>query len=331
MSGPDEPTRMRAAGRPSQLGQEAGASTADTDRMHSDRIVPRRHSGSPRCTVSGVVDRVLQSALAQLQPPATPGPNEALRRACRQVLEQLWGRREALARSLRRAGPPLLAAAPSVLPRTARVRAQYDRCVVELDASTTLCALRLSGALAAARLLRAPAHTLQVQQWPFTAHHWAAALRRIAKLASPVHEVRLELVRLGSCLLCPHFVDAWRHAAAKAQTTKSVGLAQAARGSGAEKPRLQPAPLRSPRRKSANHRPSDGRIWSLVQWCRSAFTAPALLGCGGGAESTPCDTAAVAPSGLRSGGNVASGEVKAVGAAVHSSELRESGESQKTA
>ena len=160
-------------------------------------FIPRGHVALRRQVLSRLVGQVLQDALAQLRAPTTTSPNEAPRRACRTALEHLWDCRDALARSLLLRRDPC-ATAPVVLPRRALLRFLHDHRFVELDDAVALCTQTLDSALQTATLPQAAADRPHPQQrWPFSPQHWAMSLRCIVERASPVHELRLELMRLG--------------------------------------------------------------------------------------------------------------------------------------
>lgn len=151
-----------------------------------------------------MVSQVLQAGLVELRPADTT-TDQALHRSCRRALEQLWDRREALARSLLAAAP-----ADAVAPPALACTRALDPRDAALAAATSWCAQVLGDALAAARLQGLPADTVTMAQWPFGAPRWASTLRRIVERVSPVHEVRLELMRVGTRLLSPHIVEASR-------------------------------------------------------------------------------------------------------------------------
>lgn len=255
-------------------------------------FIPRRHVTPRRQVLSRVVGQILQDALAQLRAPTTTSPNEVLRRACRTALEHLWDRRDALARSLLSRHDPC-ATAPVVLPRRALVHFLHDHRIVELDDAVALCTRTLDSALQTAALPQAAADRPHPQRWPFSPQHWAMSLRRIVERASPVHEVRLELMKLGTRVLCPHVVDAWHQATRVADARPSVDT----RGepnlttkiSDMQYPML---PLRSDR---AGGWPPVRRRFRDITWLYLSVCLVALLvGCGGG-SGTPSPAGPPAP------------------------------------
>jgi len=178
----------------------------------------RRHARPPRAELLRIVTQVLQAGLAGLAPAETRGPDRALVRACRSALERLWDRREALARSLR--VPPTADALEDFHTRTqmARLQEGQERSVVQLNAATSLAALVLRNSMHSTSLPNTPVPT--DARWPFSPQSWAMALRRVVQLATPEHAVRIELMRIGTRLLCPHFVDAWRRTTFAANTRR---------------------------------------------------------------------------------------------------------------
>lgn len=189
--------------------------------MKFDPLALRRPVRSPAPELLHIVTQVLQAGLADLAPAASPDRGQALRHACRSALERLWDRRDALARSLAAPGtlPPTDAVEDfRVRPRLGPDQTEQERNVVQLNAATSLAALVLRSSLQSTKMANAPARP--DAPWPFSPQSWAMALRRIVELASPEHTVRIELMRIGTRLLCRHFVDAWCRTSVRSGTQR---------------------------------------------------------------------------------------------------------------
>jgi hypothetical protein len=187
-------------------------------------IASRRHDASPSAELSRIVTQVLQASLADLGPMATRRRDEAVRRACRSALQRLWDRRDGLARALRAVPTADAVEDFRIWPRMGGGQDEQERNMVQLNSATSLAALVLRSGAQSLAPANAPVRT--DARWPFSPRHWAMALRRVVELASPEHAVRIELMRIGTRLLCPHFVDVWRRTTVAASPRQRSGDAQ---------------------------------------------------------------------------------------------------------
>lgn len=178
--------------------------------MQSTHSTRHRPAGASQQPLSRMLRDALEAGLLQLAPGRGALPNEQLRLACRLALERVWGRREALMRALLRPPGPVALGALAAGRREGPHAAVQDEQVSELDAATTRSARTLIDAARAALPAHASGATPGHEHWPHSPERWALVLRRIAERAAAEHAVRVELMRLGTGLMSPLFVDSCR-------------------------------------------------------------------------------------------------------------------------
>jgi hypothetical protein len=175
--------------------------------------------------IAELVDSTISGALAALQREARAKWGSPLRRQCLAAVERLWQRRAAVVRAL--ALPPQHAAPGGsrldIEPATLPVEQ-----AVELDMALANSTRILSDAaegewreLRLAARQRAGDGASAQTPWPPAPDACAAAFGWVVARTSDEHAVRLELMRLGTQLLVPHFVALCRrHLAGQPQAAR---------------------------------------------------------------------------------------------------------------
>jgi|GEM_PF-3835716 len=192
-----------------------------------DMPSPTCHEPNPRSDIAVLLNSTIAGALAELQREPCAIMGTALRWQCLEAVQLLWQRRDALARVL--AQPSRRGATPGEAVGDIEYWTLIADQTVELGtafiASFEAIEAEWRELQTTARQRPAAAHALQSHApWPPAPNACAAALWWVVGHASHNDDVRLELMRLGTKLLVPRFIELCRQQLAGTQPSPVVRI-----------------------------------------------------------------------------------------------------------
>ncbi|MBW8830058.1 MAG: hypothetical protein JF606_11590 [Burkholderiales bacterium] len=185
------------------------------------------HDPQPRSDIAVLLNSTIAGALAELQREPSASLGGALRWQCLEAVQLLWQRRDALARVLSQ--PPRRRATSGessgdidywtlIAEQTVELGTAFLTSfeAIEVEWRELQITARQSPAAGDARPPQAP--------WPPAPNACAAALWWVVGHASHNDDVRLELMRLGTRLLVPRFIELCRQQLSSTQTSPVVRI-----------------------------------------------------------------------------------------------------------